>query len=122
MMFRLAWAVLLLAVIVPGAAGHQNETDRQTESQRDRRNTEWIEHVLDSVATIKPGMTRKDLAPVFAVDGGLQVREKGRYVYARCPYIKVDVEFSLAAEQRDFGPDDKIIKVSRPYLEYPTSD
>jgi hypothetical protein len=41
------------------------------------------------------------------------------YVYRECPLIKVNVEFEPvgAAGQQKESPDDKITKISKPYLE-----
>ena len=42
---------------------------------------------------------------------------QGRFVYRECGLIKIDVEFEVRNE-RGFSRDDKVVKVSRPYLEY----
>jgi hypothetical protein len=72
-------------------------------------------------------MTRRDLFTVISAEGGLSTRTRRRYVYKRCSYIKVDVEFSRA--DVDASPDstienldDRIVKISRPYLEYSIMD
>jgi hypothetical protein len=41
-----------------------------------------------------------------------------------CSFIKIDVEFAgEGIEKRsDYLPGDKIVRVSRPYLEYPVFD
>ena len=82
--------------------------------------------MLSSIATIKPGMTRKELFGLFAEEGGLSFGKHKTYVYKHCPYIKVDVEFSPADET---GQDamtenssDRIVSISRPYLEYAIMD
>lgn len=67
-------------------------------------------------------MTRQSISRSFEQDGGMQFRSQGRYVYKHCPYIKIEVEYSVVDDGPDQSPDDKIIKVSRPYLEYPSSD
>jgi hypothetical protein len=69
---------------------------------------------MADIATIKVGQTKKQLLLLFMEDGGLSSPPKyERYIYKRCPCIKVDV-----------GLDDngKIITLSKPYLEEPFLD
>ena len=77
--------------------------------------------VLESAETIKPGMTRENLMKVFTTEGGVSTRFQRTYVYKDCPYIKVRVEFE-AAENPDDGltqmPEDRITKISAPFLAY----
>lgn len=117
---RLASAAILLVAIVVTVSGQELSNERPAEI--DHEHTRWINEVLRSIITIQPGMTRKNVARLLTEDGGLQFRGHGRYVYAKCPYIKVDIEFSAVDGGEKFSPEDKIVKVSRPYLEYPTSD
>lgn len=87
--------------------------------------TKWISSVLAWIKDIKPGMTRTDLLKVFTTEGGLSNRLHRTYVLEQCPYIKVDVEFAPATNEQDRlteMPDDKIYKISRPYLEYSIMD
>ncbi len=120
-MRKLTWAAFLLAIAMAGTLAQEVETDAQKE-QIDSEHAQWIQHVLRSVSTIKPGMTRNRLSRLLDEDGGLQSRTHGRYVYRRCAYIKIDVEFSAVDEETNASPDDKIVTVSKPYLEYPTFD
>ena len=125
-MQRLVWVALLLTLTVVGVLAQDVDSDPRSKKHLDEERTQWIQHVLRSLSTIKPGMTRKDLSSILDTDGGLSFRSQGRYVYRHCPYIKIDVEFSPVDEDANsyphWNPDDKIIKISRPYLEYPTSD
>jgi hypothetical protein len=45
-------------------------------------------------------------------------------VWKDCKYVKIEVEFSPSgpSELRSFLPTDKVIKVSKPYLELPDMD
>ena len=50
-----------------------------------------------------------------------------RYYIAECPYFKIDVEFAVSRNpERENrispSPDDKVVKVSKPYIEDPYSD
>ena len=86
--------------------------------------TAWIDSVLRAAQTIKPGKTRADLLKVFTEEGGKSTRLHRQYVYRGCPYIKVDVDFAAvgAADATGESPQDKIVKISRPYLEWSIMD
>jgi hypothetical protein len=80
-----------------------------------------VERALRAALELSPGMTRGDVEKQFKEDGGGQSNIQGRFVYRECGLIKVDVEFDVK-NQRGFSKDDKIVKVSRPYLEYGSKD
>ena len=87
--------------------------------------TQWVATSLKEIETIKVGMTRADLLKVFTEEGGLSTRTWQRYVYHECPYFKVDVEFELVGVGEDKlrkSQEDKIIKISKPFLEWSISD
>jgi hypothetical protein len=128
-MRRLGSLTLLLLGLVFLNLYSQEPPESHSQLQIDSEHQKWIEHVMRSISSFKPGMTRKDLAKIFQADGGLSTRTRGRYVYRHCPYIKVDVDFSPAEDPGDAGqeefyesPDDKIVKISRPYLDNPVAD
>jgi hypothetical protein len=80
---------------------------------------------MRSILTVKPGATRRDLLKVFTDEGGLSTRTHRKYVHKQCPYIKVDVQFAPAGDEGNGFtemPEDKIITISRPYLEYSIAD
>jgi hypothetical protein len=82
--------------------------------------SEWIAKSLEEIEGIKVGMTRADLLKVFKEEGGISTRTWRRYAYHDCPYIKVDVEFEAVGEPATSlseSPRDKIIKISKPFLE-----
>jgi hypothetical protein len=81
--------------------------------------------------TIKPGMTRKELLLVFTTEGGLSTPLRRTFVSRDCPYFKVDVEFeAVGRPSRDSdgrvtmveGDQDRIIEISRPYLQFSVLD
>ena len=87
--------------------------------------TEWIAKSLKEIEGVKVGMTRLDLLRVFKEEGGLSTRTQRRYVYRDCPYIKVEVEFEPVGEPENKlsqSPRDKIIKISKPFLEWSILD
>lgn len=100
-------------------------------SQTSKTQTEWIASSLREIQKIKVGMTRADLLKVFTTEGGLSTGLRRTYVYRKCPYIKVDVEFdAVGRPARDAegrvtqveGDRDTIIKISKPYLEWSVID
>jgi hypothetical protein len=128
-MWKLAWALLtVLVMTVAGVPAQETLTDAQSRTLINQEHTQWIDQVMRSIATIKPGMTRKDLVRVFKQEGGLSTRTRKKYVYKHCPYIKVDVEFSPASDMdanQDAAtekPEDRIVRISRPYFEYSITD
>ncbi len=90
----------------------------------DSEQARWIAANLPELESIKPGMTRKELLRVFREEGGISTRLQRRYVYRRCGYVKVEVEFSAAGppNQQGEGQDDLITKISKPFLEFAIMD
>jgi hypothetical protein len=124
---KLIWTMLAALVMTVASVPAQEVVDARSRGPIDQEHTNWIDHVMRSISTIKPGMRRKDLFTVLTEEGGISTRARKTYVYKHCPYIKVDVEFSPA--DGDTNPDaltenseDKILKISRPYLEYSHMD
>jgi hypothetical protein len=59
----------------------------------------------------------------FRQGGGLQFPAKMRYVYPKCDYLHVDVEFELARPAQILStPEDRVVGVSKLYVEYPAAD
>jgi hypothetical protein len=91
----------------------------------DMEHWQWVASVLRSTSDIKPGMTRKDLLRVYTTEGGLSTRRQRTYVLKGCPGIKVDVEFvpvGNAQNAPNESPHDKILKLSKPYLDFSRVD
>jgi hypothetical protein len=92
--------------------------------------TRSMDQVLKDVSSIQPGMTRAELLRVFTTEGGLSTRDEQRYVYRRCPLIKVMVSFRRPADaDDDWGgaPEEErvgdiIQSISKPFLEYSIMD
>ena len=100
-------------LVVPSRAG--DETDKNL--------TKQISDVLTECKKITAGTTRTELLKVFTTEGGLSTATHRTFVHRHCPYIKVDVDFTLSdAKQRDERPSDTVSKVSKPYLEWSTVD
>lgn len=116
-MNRIVFAIALLLAATSFAAKQTTDTDEE--------HRKWIASVIESTQTIKPGMTREDLLKVFTTEGGVSTRLQRTYVYKDCPYIKVNVEFEAAANP-DEGltemPEDRIVEISVPFLQYMVVD
>ena len=66
-----------------------------------------------------------ELLRVFKEEGGISTRNWRRYAYRDCPYIKVDVEFQPVGDPENRVNQstlDKIIKISKPFLEWSIMD
>lgn len=87
----------------------------------------WVERCLQDFASIQAGMTRHEVAQRFPMDGGLQGASPVRFVHPKCSSFKVDVEFGFKRDATDqnravIGEDDRVVRVSKPYLERSVSD
>ncbi len=83
--------------------------------------TKEIANILKECQAIKPGMARAGLSKVFTTEGGFSTAEHQRYVYRGCPYIKVDVDFTVS-DPKQARPTDTIAKISKPFLEWSIGD
>ncbi len=101
-------------------AGTFAQTAESTQSQVDQH-TAWIADALRAIQAIKVGMTRADLAKTFTTEGGISTAARRTYVFRQCRFIKVDVKFE-AATLAEEHPTDKIVEISRPYLEWSVMD
>ncbi len=53
--------------------------------------------------------------------GGLSTASHRTYVFRQCPFIKIDVKFTVSSHGEEL-PTDKIAEVSRPYLAWSVMD
>lgn len=82
---------------------------------------EMSRKVTDAIQSIKVGTTRATLLKLFEAEGGLFSSTGGRYLYRGCPYIRLDIQFQYEKDKDGrpiLGLNDKITKVSKPYLEF----
>ncbi|HEY3857865.1 MAG TPA: hypothetical protein VGO67_26060 [Verrucomicrobiae bacterium] len=87
--------------------------------------TKQIAEILTECQKIKPGMSRAELLKVFGTEGGLSTAARRIFVYRDCPYIKVDIDFTLQNSNQktvEERPTDTIIKISKPYLDWSIGD
>jgi len=94
-------------------------------SQQSSDGCQLIIEALKAAGELKPGMLRSDLEKSFVPDGGLSFPGSGTYIFRKCHYIKIDVEFGaheFDQNTRELSRTDPITKVSKPYLAYPVAD
>lgn len=86
--------------------------------------TDWVAKSLKEMQTIKVGMTRGELLKVFTVEGGMSSRTGEQFVYRACPYFKMRVTFQPDGKDTGYfgNLDDKITKISEPFLQWQVSD
>lgn len=127
MVRRILGLALLSGAIVSGATLVQGRPE--VASQRDH--VAWVAAALKRMRGIKPGMTRTDLLKVFTTEGGASTPLRRTFVSRDCAYFKVDVEFeAVGRPSRDANgrvtlteaAEDKIVQISRPYLQFSIVD
>ncbi len=116
-MHRFLGISLICIATLASSAGTNNAVPFQI----DEEHTKWIDNALRSIQGIKVGETRVELLKVFTTEGGLSTTSRRTYVYRHCPRIKVDVRFAASSRDQEL-PTDKIIEISRPYLEWSVMD
>jgi hypothetical protein len=112
---------VLLAVVVPGFLVAPSSAGDEV----DKNLTKQISDVLTECKKITVGMTRSDLLKVFSTEGGLSTAKHRIFVHRWCPYIKVDVDFTLSDPKQsvvDERPTDTVSRISKPYLDWSISD
>ena len=123
MVQRVLAFALLSSAIISGAAVVQARP--QVAGQREH--VAWVPEALKRMQTVKPGMTLK----VFTTEGGQSTPLHRTFVSRDCPYFKVDVDFeAVGRPSRDAngrvtmveGSEDKIVKISKPYLQFSIID
>jgi hypothetical protein len=87
----------------------------------------WVASCLKDFTAIKPGVTRRQVEDEFRKDGGIHSLSTGRFAHPTCPYFKIDVEFDCKRDPADQNRmiqsgDDRVVHVSKPYLETPFMD
>jgi len=91
------------------------------------KDVEFSGDCLKSFASITNGMTRAEVEKRLEEDGGLQGASPVRYLDSGCNCFKIDVEFDFKGDAADHNraissKDDRVIRVSKPYLERPFLD
>ena len=87
----------------------------------------WLDSCIAEFAKAKVGMTRTEIDSIFSQDGGLHGFQYVRYRNPDCDYFKIDITYAPANPSDSDGrhlpsPNDRVAKISKPYLEHPYSD
>lgn len=124
-------ALLLLSIIVIGGSASFRPAQSATPEPCTQNHEAWLKQVAEKIEAIKPGMTRWDLLkvlrteahrPTFVLGGRLQVLRES-FVSRDCPDLRIDVEFKPAAvDQPASAYQDVIVKVSKPYVQYASTN
>lgn len=96
----------------------------QSQSSAGCDNCAIVAEAMTSLSQLQNGDSRLKAEQEFQLDGGLHTAQQGTYVYQKCHTIKVDIQFTgqEVGTKPGFLPSDKIIGISRPYLESPFYD
>ena len=91
------------------------------------KNIEVAGDCLKNFESITNGMTRAEVKRRLEMDGGLTGASPVRFIDPKCPGFKITVEFDFKKDAADQGRAitsgaDKVIRVSKPYLERPFMD
>jgi hypothetical protein len=93
----------------------------QTPSSQDH--VRWVELSMREMKAVKVGATRAEVEKLFVPEGGISTVLQKTYSFRKCPYFKVDVEFTAQIDSPSGGsPNDKVVKISKPYLDWPRGD
>jgi hypothetical protein len=118
------FSLILVAAVLLSVCVGQGENE-QAKLKQER--TAWVAKCLTDFQSIKVGMTRGEVEKKLRIDGGLQSFSRVRYIHFECEYFKIDIEFDVKRDEKDQGramvsPEDKVTKVSRPYIDFPVAD
>jgi hypothetical protein len=129
-MIQRLFVLLLLSVIVIGGAASFRPTQSANAEPCAQNHEAWLKEVSEKMETVKPGMTRWDLLKVlrregaprrtFRIGGGPSQVLRESFVSQDCPYLRIDVE--LSGRDDDLPNQDVIVKVSKPYLQFATTN
>jgi hypothetical protein len=87
-------------------------------------NVELAGECFKNFESITTGMTRGEVEKKLMMDGGLRTDSPARFIDPACPGFKISVEFDFKRNAMDQNrviqtKNDKVIRVSKPYLERP---
>ena len=115
--------VFIISLIIVGSYA----ATKSDQEKLNRQHIEWVKKCLQDFSSIKPGMSRGEIEKKFRADGGLHDPYSVRFTHPSCRYFKIDVTFgkirNVDDQNRGLGEkDDKVINVSKPYIERPFYD
>ena len=107
---------IVCILVTPLAAGTQHDQGQDSSCV-------VIQQALTDCQRIKVGITRGEVEKYFAQEGGAQLPPNTRYVYPKCRYLHVDVEFTpKGPPEHLFSREDIVMTVSKLYVEYEAKD
>ena len=112
---RKLFILIMIVAAMTVFTGFQNRV-----SENQKCDCQFVGESLENISKIKVGITRKDLLKSFGEEGGISTRTQRHYVYNKCMLIKVEVKFASVGDAQNKSVesmDDKIIEISKPYLE-----
>ena len=134
-MIRRLFVLLLVSIIVVGGSASIRPAQSASSDPCKQDHAAWLTQVLEKMEAIKPGMTRWDLLHVFRTEEGVPNRRevgltglRETFVSQDCPYFKIDVEFKRVdirpgpTMSFDLPNQDVIVKVSKPYVQFATTN
>jgi hypothetical protein len=112
------WLLVVISILALPAVAESLKRQAQADSP-----CSVIDQALNNYQQIKAGVHRKDVERYFDREGGMQFPSATRYVYAKCRYLHVDVEFEAHGKSDSpLSPDDVVIKFSKLYVDYSAKD
>ncbi|MGC4013452.1 MAG: hypothetical protein QM755_02880 [Luteolibacter sp.] len=94
---------------------------KENQPDQDKILSDKVAEILKETIALKAGSKRIDLDPHFTTEGGISTASQRTYVSKRCPYIKIQVRFQPVNARKE-SPEDTILEVSKPFLEYAVID
>ena len=128
------FVLLLVSIIFVGGFASFRPAQSASSDPCKQDHAAWLTQVLEKMESIKQGMTRWDLLHVFRTEEGVRpmFRKEGgpptglreTFVSQDCPYFKIDVEFKpvVIPMSVDLPNQDVIVKVSKPYVQFATTN
>jgi hypothetical protein len=82
-----------------------------------------VQQALTDYQRLRVGNTRAAVERYFQQDGGAQFPGNTRYVFPKCQYLHVEIEFELKGSAGQlFSSDDIVTKISKLYVDYQAKD
>ena len=127
-MIRRLFVLLLVSIIVVGGSASFRPAHSASSDLCMQDHAAWLRQILEKMETIKPGMTRWDVLHVFRTEEGVRRfrmeaappgLRRETFISQDCHYFKIDVEFKEGIPARN---GDVIVKVSKPYVQFATTN
>lgn len=83
-----------------------------------------VQAALRAYSEITSGMKRSDVERTFSEQGAGQFRDHTRYMYRKCEYIGMEVEYTVLSDgaHPSDASNDAVNSKSRLFIDYPTHD